>query len=67
MRDMTFLFFQANRALDTKIYVWDGESDVFQYFDFLTGSGQNDGDENLTAAQEQLAADIKGMNLHHHG
>ena len=66
---VSYFVLQANGATDPTLYVWDVESDQIQTFNFRTGQGQEDLDDNVISAQEQLTADIKGnliaLSLHY--
>ncbi|XP_066914160.1 intraflagellar transport protein 140 homolog isoform X1 [Clytia hemisphaerica] len=51
---------QNNFVTSAFLYIWDVETDTVQCFNFATGEGIEQMDDNLTAAQEQLTSNIKG-------
>eukprot|EP00795_Rhopilema_esculentum_P000551 gene551-10237_t len=56
---VSFICAMANGSTDPTLYIWDVEADQIQTFNFRTGQGQEDLDDNVISAQEQLTADIK--------
>lgn len=55
-----------NGTPDPILYVWDVEADQVQTFNFKTGESQDGLDENVSFAQQQLTADLKGFSSHYY-